>query len=295
MTRTGMENKTLEDHGIETEDFPDEFQCCVCLDLLYKPVVLACGHISCFWCVFKAMDVWQESHCPVCRHPYNHFPSICQLLHFVLLKSYPAAYKRRERQVKEEETEAGCFSPQFDNHLYGLHTSKELNIPGNFLHSTTSPETKLYPKTSSTGEQDPSPLLDSSEITVPDPIIPPATFPGSVEADGNLTMKENSLLGKDLRPGTCKQVSVADLLCVACKNLLFRPVVLNCGHVYCESCIINLLHGIPRCQVCQSMHPYGLPKVCLVLEHLLEEQFSEIYAQRREALLKQDSCEYGSL
>ena len=28
----------------------------------------------------------------------------------------------------------------------------------------------------------------------------------------------------------CKQVSVADVLCLECKQLLFRPVVLNCGH-----------------------------------------------------------------
>lgn len=28
----------------------------------------------------------------------------------------------------------------------------------------------------------------------------------------------------------CKKVSVADVLCMECKQLLFRPVVLNCGH-----------------------------------------------------------------
>ncbi|CAK9151511.1 unnamed protein product [Ilex paraguariensis] len=89
--RTVMENleKEFAEIAVE-EEFPDEFQCCVCLDLLYKPVVLGkralqklqigrcfftkfsslislfagCGHLSCFWCVFKAMDSWQESHCP---------------------------------------------------------------------------------------------------------------------------------------------------------------------------------------------------------------------------------------
>ncbi|KAI8538000.1 hypothetical protein RHMOL_Rhmol09G0066800 [Rhododendron molle] len=95
-----MENQQETPAGVETdEEFPDEFQCCVCWDLLFKPVVLACGHISCFWCVFKMMNRQGVSHCPVCRHPYNHFPSICQLLHFVLLKLYPQDYKRREQQV----------------------------------------------------------------------------------------------------------------------------------------------------------------------------------------------------
>ncbi|XP_047938682.1 E3 ubiquitin-protein ligase PRT1 [Salvia hispanica] len=83
----------------EEEEFPDEFQCCVCLDIMYKPVVLACGHISCFWCTFKAMCNSMQSHCPICRNPYNHFPRSCGLLHFLLLKLYPSPYKSRAKQV----------------------------------------------------------------------------------------------------------------------------------------------------------------------------------------------------
>ncbi|RVW25607.1 E3 ubiquitin-protein ligase PRT1 [Vitis vinifera] len=73
-----------------------------CRDLLYKPIVLACGHISCFWCVHYSMDGTHESHCPICRNPYSHFPTICQMLHFMLLKMYPVAYKRREKQTLGE-------------------------------------------------------------------------------------------------------------------------------------------------------------------------------------------------
>lgn len=300
-----MDNKTLDDHGIEKDEFPDDFQCCVCLDLLYKPVVLACGHISCFWCVFNAMDHFQESHCPVCRHPYNHFPSICQLLHFVLLKLYPVAYKRRERQVLEEEKKEGFSSPQFNDQLSGSHASNELDIVGTSVnssagphasneldivdtsvHSATGSQAKLYPDTCSTRKQIPSSLTDSSETNVPDKETTNAVMvSGCVETTGNQAMQ--------YQRGACKQVSVADLLCAGCKDLLFRPVVLNCGHVYCESCINNPVDEIPRCQCCQSMHPYGFPKVCLVLKHFLEEQFSEIYAQR-EAVLKQADCQYGS-
>ena len=102
-----------------------------CRDLLYKPVVIckisffftftlqqlgyailfkthlsstgaACGHMSCFWCVHKAMHVVRESHCAVCRQPYKHFPSICQLMHHLVLKLEPADYKRREKEVLGE-------------------------------------------------------------------------------------------------------------------------------------------------------------------------------------------------
>ncbi|XP_078173339.1 proteolysis 1 isoform X2 [Carex rostrata] len=89
------------------------FQCCVCLDLLYKPIVLPCGHTSCFWCVHYAMQSLQESHCAVCRQPYYHFPSICQLLHLLLLKLEPVASMRRDREVMEEEKNRRIQSPQF--------------------------------------------------------------------------------------------------------------------------------------------------------------------------------------
>lgn len=114
-----MENQGDENH-IESgiEEIHDEFQCCVCLELLYKPVVIGCGHIACFWCMHKgmAMDSKLESACPICRHPNKRFPRICRLMHFLLLKMYPLAYKRRELQVAGEEKELGYASPQFDDY-----------------------------------------------------------------------------------------------------------------------------------------------------------------------------------
>ncbi|XP_056170430.1 E3 ubiquitin-protein ligase PRT1-like [Syzygium oleosum] len=86
------------------------------------------------------------------------------------------------------------------------------------------------------------------------------------------------LVGSDKR---CKQITVSDVLCAECKQLLFHPVALNCGHVYCESCIVNPVDEMIKCQVCQSRHPGGLSEVCLELDHFLEQQFPEEYALRR--------------
>nr|CAB3450395.1 unnamed protein product [Digitaria exilis] len=98
--------------GAGLNDLVDpQFMCCVCLDLLYKPIVISCGHMSCFWCVHKAMHTYQ-SQCAVCRQPYKHFPSICQLMHHLLLKLEPADYKRREKEVLEEEKHMQTYSPQ---------------------------------------------------------------------------------------------------------------------------------------------------------------------------------------
>ncbi|KAK6122824.1 hypothetical protein DH2020_043438 [Rehmannia glutinosa] len=230
---------------MEDEEFPDEFQCCVCLDIMYKPVVLACGHISCFWCVFKAMDTFQESHCPVCRNSYNHFPRICKLLHVLLLKLYPSTYKRKERQVAEEEKQYGHASPQCDGSLtesqFGDHSIIQENSKRTFpgeVNTTTIPTT-------------------SSSHTI--------------------TNKANDVVEHS------NQALVTDLQCAVCKNLLCRPVVLNCGHVYCEACI-DPHDSVCKCPVCQSAHPNGFPSVCLVLEHFLEERFPEEYSARKESL-----------
>lgn len=68
----------------------------------YPFFIVACGHVSCFWCVHKSMNSMFESYCPICRHPYHHFPTISQTLHLLLLKLYPTAHKRREEQTLGE-------------------------------------------------------------------------------------------------------------------------------------------------------------------------------------------------
>ncbi|KAK1308330.1 E3 ubiquitin-protein ligase PRT1 [Acorus calamus] len=215
---TKVEDQTLDSMDDTGDDEIDKaFQCFICLDLFYKPVVLACGHVSCFWCAHMSMSGWvQHSHCPICRQTYNHFPSICELLHLLLLKTHPVVYKRREKQVLEEEKKNECFSPQL--------------------------------------------------------------------VDGLMTKTEHGLAENALENGTSEQISITDVLCTACKKMLFRPAVLNCGHVYCEDCVHTLVNGVLRCQVCQSCHPGGFPKVCLVLDNFLEEHFPEEYAQRKDAV-----------
>lgn len=50
--------------------------------------------------------------------------------------------------------------------------------------------------------------------------------------DGNSKVtgvKQENLL-QNQHDGSPKQITVADVLCMACKRLLFCPIVLNCGH-----------------------------------------------------------------
>ncbi|KAA8543477.1 hypothetical protein F0562_021028 [Nyssa sinensis] len=286
-----MENQS---DGVESEQISEAFICCVCLDLLYKPIVLACGHMSCFWCVHKSMSGLRESHCPICRHPYHHFPTICQMIHFMLLKMYPIAYKNRETQILEEEKEMGFFSPQFDELLCASHTNEKLNHLGDLgQFSTRISQDNLSTDFSSSRDGEPCANMDQLEslsfFQDNGTAISKQFSTGTFEASSTVAVEE-----KKLPQRTCQQVSIADLLCAACKQLLFRPVVLNCGHVYCKSCIIPA-DEVLRCQVCQSSHPRGYPKVCLELDHFLEEKFPKEYALRRGAVqLKQVHLQHES-
>ncbi|XP_068666048.1 E3 ubiquitin-protein ligase PRT1-like isoform X2 [Aristolochia californica] len=232
-TEPPEENKTLESFD-GAEEIPESFRCCVCLELLYKPVVLVCGHVSCFWCVHTAMSGARESHCPICRNPFLHFPSVCELLHFLLLKINPVVYKRRESQAREDETRTGYFSPEISDRPANESVNK---------HNWKNNE-------------------DGREAL---PI-------------------ENSLQENGLGEGTLKHISVTDVLCKSCKKLLVVPVVLNCGHVYCRSCLTVPVDGSLNCQDCQSSHPGKFPKACLVLDHFLEEQFPKAYSIRSEEI-----------
>lgn len=56
--------------------------------------------------------------------------------------------------------------------------------------------------------------------------------------------------------------------------------------VHCEHCLSDQQNDNLKCRACESPNPNGLPKVCLVLDNLIAEQFQDIYGQRRASLLK---------
>ncbi|KAM6591996.1 hypothetical protein CsatA_014601 [Cannabis sativa] len=345
----------MEDHNsglVESEEISDSFICCVCLDLLYKPIVLSCGHVSCFWCVHQSMDIFRESHCPICRNPYAHFPNICHLLHRLLQKMYPLAYKKREWQTLEEEKKMGYFSPQFDDNacynsanqgLYCIENSaceescpniKQLDSGyqvqhgGDFkqvtgtVQDTSCGDIKQLESRSQVQDQDPDEncktagTRTANEMSIPKEqhkgnfkqitmedvlcgdikqlesrsqvqdqclIIPEKDLDENCKTAGTGTANEMNI-PKEQHKGNFKQITMEDVLCAGCKQLLFRPMVLNCGHVYCESClVVETSDKMNRCQVCQSLHPKGLLNVCLELNQFLEQCFPKEYAFRRDS------------
>ncbi|CDP03867.1 unnamed protein product [Coffea canephora] len=282
----------LDDHDDSSEKISESFICCICLELLYKPVVLACGHISCFWCVHKSMSGLRESHCPLCRHPYHHFPTICQMLHFLLFKMYPVAYQRREIQIREYEKEQDCFSPQFNGPVRVPQTEQELNHTDSSQRSEISsldlskdPSCSGNSKVMFNMEQPESGLIDQENLKM---------AVGDIEATSSIVDRGDKL-HQGIANGTRQPISVDDVLCTLCYQLLYRPVVLNCGHAYCESCIVTQTNETVKCQKCESRHRGQTPKVCLEFDNFLEEQFPADYALRSIIQLKQSCSQRESL
>lgn len=219
------------------------------------------------------MNCLRESQCPICRNQYYHFPTVCQTLHFLFLKIYSVAYKRREIQTLEEEKKSGFYSPQFD--------PDTCESQAKFGHSVIPSSSSNMNLTSNSCNVGPSECMEQTGFTTHE------GDEGTVYSDGKPDIigtpaKEKKLPQEEL--SLQQKLTVADVTCTMCKQLLFHPVVLNCGHVYCQTCVVSITDEMLRCQVCQSPHPRGFPKVCLELDHFLEEQFPEEYRQRRDAI-----------
>ncbi|GKB61323.1 E3 ubiquitin protein ligase PRT1-like protein isoform X1 [Tanacetum coccineum] len=95
---------------------------------------------------------------------------------------------------------------------------------------------------------------------------------------------DSLVISEEYNVSQSSDINSEDASCVACKQLLFRPVVLNCGHVFCEACVTIPTEWVLKCQVCELRHPSGVPKVCRELDNFLEEQYSSEYALRRSSI-----------
>ncbi|MCO5550281.1 hypothetical protein L7F22_003763 [Adiantum nelumboides] len=238
--------------GASCEPF-EPFVCQICLDIAYKPIVLqGCGHVFCFWCIRRSMNERKPSQCPACRRPYLHFPRVCRLLHFLLEKAWPLHYERKASETLAMEQATAVFSPRILRHVGTTSSScssdqkYSLSIPGHFDES-------------------------SSAI---------AAF----DSRGRKLHVYPELAMDAAEPAPT--VGVGDVSCSLCRELLYRPVVMNCGEAMCEGC----WKGKARPGVASSspscggggVHRRGsdVAHVCLALHHFLERSFSSLYSQR---------------
>ncbi|GAB2220984.1 hypothetical protein Droror1_Dr00012145 [Drosera rotundifolia] len=79
----------------------DNFDCTLCLKLLYDPITTPCGHTFCRSCLFQSMD--RSNKCPLCRTVLFITPRTCATsvtLNNIIQKTFPEEYAERKLEHK---------------------------------------------------------------------------------------------------------------------------------------------------------------------------------------------------
>ncbi|KAH9604027.1 hypothetical protein KSS87_014207 [Heliosperma pusillum] len=77
----------------------DDFDCTLCLKLLYEPVTTPCGHSFCRSCLFQSMD--RSNKCPLCRTVLFITPRTCATsvtLNNIIQKNFPEEFAERKAE-----------------------------------------------------------------------------------------------------------------------------------------------------------------------------------------------------
>ncbi|OIV91748.1 hypothetical protein TanjilG_26601 [Lupinus angustifolius] len=72
-------SKSIPNAATETENYNGCFDCNICLDFAYEPIVTLCGHLYCWPCIYQWLHVQSNSlapdehpQCPVCKADISH-------------------------------------------------------------------------------------------------------------------------------------------------------------------------------------------------------------------------------
>ncbi|KAK6123176.1 hypothetical protein DH2020_043078 [Rehmannia glutinosa] len=77
----------------------DDYDCTLCLKLLYEPITTPCGHSFCRSCLFQSMD--RGNRCPLCRTVLFISPRTCAIsvtLNNIIQKNFPEEYAERKSE-----------------------------------------------------------------------------------------------------------------------------------------------------------------------------------------------------
>ncbi|KAK6920919.1 Tetratricopeptide repeat [Dillenia turbinata] len=92
----------------------DDFDCTLCLKLLYEPVTTPCGHSFRRSCLFQSMD--RGNKCPLCRTVLFTSPRTCAIsvtLNNIIQKNFPEEYAERKLEHDSVTNLGNDFLPLF--------------------------------------------------------------------------------------------------------------------------------------------------------------------------------------
>ncbi|KAI4329636.1 hypothetical protein MLD38_028002 [Melastoma candidum] len=92
----------------------DDFDCTLCLKLLYEPITTPCGHSFCRSCLFQSMD--RGNKCPLCRTVLFISPrtsAVSVTLNNIIQKNFPEEYAERKSEHDSLTNLGGDLMPLF--------------------------------------------------------------------------------------------------------------------------------------------------------------------------------------
>ncbi|KAJ4839508.1 hypothetical protein Tsubulata_030126 [Turnera subulata] len=90
---------SLMNRSIGKPERTDDFDCTLCLKLLFEPVTTPCGHSFCRSCLLQSMD--RGNKCPLCRTVLFISPRTCAIsvtLNNIIQKNFPEEYAERKSE-----------------------------------------------------------------------------------------------------------------------------------------------------------------------------------------------------
>ncbi|XP_012470704.1 uncharacterized protein LOC105788369 [Gossypium raimondii] len=94
-----MPSSLIRTRGHDRLERTDDFDCTLCLKLLYEPITTPCGHSFCRSCLFQTMD--RSNKCPLCRTVLFISPRTCAIsvtLNNIIQRIFPQEYAERRSE-----------------------------------------------------------------------------------------------------------------------------------------------------------------------------------------------------
>lgn len=90
----GMDSEGMEEDDVDppapllrSQSLQDDFKCCICLNLMYDPTSLTCGHSGCLQCMKKAIK--RKSECPICKTKISQSLVVTIALRNAMMRLFP--------------------------------------------------------------------------------------------------------------------------------------------------------------------------------------------------------------
>ena len=264
-----------------------DWDCAVCCELLYKPVVPPCGHPFCFWCAHRSMSYTSVSKCPLCRSEFTHLPRVSEVLHTLLSTSFPKEYEERAKDTIEfeREEEIESMSATFNDDKTGANTNEPSATQDDGCHQERCSNTNEKGNGNTSVLTETSQDMDFEASSSKEEANHNTNGIQSTQQDvmrhnpqSSLEENHHHLAGAGSTNMTFK--------CDNCKGPLFQPAIVTpCSHCLCGLCSGMYVREdeveqeeeeietspIKTCPVCEG-RLVAPPSVCHVLSNYLTQK-----------------------